>query len=156
MPDVSLQLHLGIVYETQGTTNIWSEKKRLLEKDETNGVIMFWWWSEFEDVSCLLCTTNAIELSEMRAEATENDLAKLSEERLWLFGHDIDMDVYYMFLYCASCSNEWTSVWGSIAHLAHLELLIATAPEWYEKRELMEHYCCVTSFSSCSSEKGQS
>lgn len=68
----------------------------------------------------------AIGLPEMRAEATDNALAKLSEEHLWLFGHDAALDAYYTFFDYSSCSNDGDKVVGRMAQLARLNACIAT------------------------------
>lgn len=67
----------------------------LFIRDKRNGVVRFEWWRECEDLSFFSYTGNTTSLSETRTEPTGNDSAKLSEERLQLFGHDVDD--YYTF-----------------------------------------------------------
>lgn len=58
---------------------------------------------------------NAIKISKKRAEATDIVSAELLKELLWLFGHDLALDVYYIILDYAPCSKEGTKAEGSTA-----------------------------------------
>lgn len=69
---------------------------------------------------CLSFKRTATRLSEVREVATNNVSALLSEESLRLSGHDVALDVYYMFLDYTLCRDEGNSVEGIIALLAHL------------------------------------
>lgn len=73
-----------------------------------------------DDVSWLSYRGSAINLSELPAEATENDLAELSEERLRLLESSFALGIYYTFLdFIPGCFERYR-VEGCIAQLVHL------------------------------------
>lgn len=84
---------------------------------------------------CLSYTRNAICLSETCAEATGNNSAELSKERLQLAGHDASLYVYNPFLDNTLCSVEMNIVEGGIAQLACHEAWIATMVTCLTKQE---------------------
>lgn len=82
---------------------------------------------ECEDVSRLSFTKNGINLSEARAEATEKDSAKLSEERLRLFEHEDALNFDYIFSEHILCTDNGNRVEGSIVQLS---LLMNGLQQW--------------------------
>lgn len=96
-------------------------KKRFLRRDKREVEKRIRFWRACEEVSCPSFQKKATNLSTTHAEATELDSLELSEERLEQFGHDVALDVHYMFLVYTSSSGEGGRVEGSIVQLVCLD-----------------------------------
>lgn len=70
---------------------------------------------------CLSFQQNEFNLTETCIDAKDNVLEELLEKRLWLFGQDLALNVYDLFLGYTLCIYQGISMTDSIAHLAHHE-----------------------------------